>query len=168
VSKDFTFDLSIFGGGLPSSVSEQMSRYLLNALKEVDELWLVIMNREWKKTHKGPLPSLYSMDVVYKKEPASSEKWLDVPKIISKKVADCEDLAAYRAAELSLKGAYSYPDIFPSGSGYHVIVRTPMGNGIDRIEDPSKKLGMKGPVPVIWYYPTGLPITQPPWLQENV
>lgn len=111
------------------------------------------------------LPSIYNKgwNIKYIKEPKGNEDWLDIPKIINNGGGDCEELSAWRAAELRCHGVKASPDIFPSGRGYHVVVRIKGTKGVDKIEDPSKILGMVGNIPSRWYYPSNQPIQNPPW-----
>jgi hypothetical protein len=95
-----------------------------------------------------PVPPLYSSGVRYVREPSGREWWQTVADNIADKKADCEDLAAHRAAELRVGGmiaGFPYPAravcIRTGKKTYHAIVRHPDG----AIEDPSHKLGMKRP-----------------------
>jgi hypothetical protein len=87
------------------------------------------------------LPPLYESGVVYRKEPPGREWWetaTDVLGMVSDRSGDCEDLAAYRAAELRyLHGEIARVKITrtPRGS-YHAIVQRENGD----LEDPSRIL----------------------------
>lgn len=86
-------------------------------------------------------PKLYASGVRYRAEPKGREKWLTIPKVLSRGHGDCEDLAAWRAAELQRAGIAARVVVIRSGpKTFHAVVRWPGG----RIEDPSRKLGMKG------------------------
>lgn len=109
-----------------------------------------------------PYPRLYDSGVYYREEKPGKEDWPDVPNVLAQGWGDCEDLAAYRAAELRqydgimampvikwrkisaaemLKQGYPKKSIPPDGVYLvHCLVRYPNGT----IEDPSKILGMKG------------------------
>ena len=109
-----------------------------------------------------PYPRLYETTVRYKEEAPGREDWPDIPKIIANGWGDCEDLAAYLAAERRVyDGVAAEPIIkwkwIPTkellAAGYprgkvprdgiwlvHCLVRLPNGD----IEDPSKVLGMGG------------------------
>jgi len=96
----------------------------------------------------GKIPLLYESGVRYEAEPEGQEDWLDVLSCLSERDAgrgsDCEDLASWRAAELQAQGIAAHPVFvwrkMNNGSHlYHIVVRWPDG----RIEDPSRKLGMK-------------------------
>jgi hypothetical protein len=107
------------------------------------------------------IPPLYASGVVYREEEPDHEDWLDVPAVLRQGFADCEDLAAYRTAELRVAGVdaepvikwqwvprermiqQGYPEAKLPGKGVwlvHCCVRWPDG----RIEDPSRILGMGG------------------------
>ena len=72
------------------------------------------------------------------------EVFRDVEAILKKKRVDCDNLAAYRSAELRLGGVEAVPYIVwretPKGTTYHALVRWPDGTS----EDPSLILGMGG------------------------
>lgn len=92
---------------------------------------------------RSPLPALYAAGVRYQREPrlpdgTTREEWLTAPIVVMRKVADCEDLGCYRAAELRLQGIEAHARVKRSSVGYHIIVEYPDGT----IEDPSRKLGM--------------------------
>lgn len=109
---------------------------------------------------RGVVPPLFSAGVRYQEEPPGREDWDDAVTVAGRGWGDCEDLAAYLAAELrevhgipaecvikskfittaELK-AQGYPIIPDEGIFLiHVMVRLPDG----RVIDPSKLLGMKG------------------------
>jgi hypothetical protein len=87
-------------------------------------------------------PSLYKSGVRYEGEPYGQEDW-QVPSVTLRKgVGDCEDLAAWRAAELVVsgedRGARAVVKLVRPGLVHCLVLR---GNG--QIEDPSAKLGMR-------------------------
>lgn len=107
------------------------------------------------------IPPLYMSGVVYREEAPGHEDWLDAPAVLKQGYADCEDLAAWRAAELQVAGHDVEPVIkwqwidrdVMIRQGYpaaklpqrgvwlvHCCVRWADGT----IEDPSKILGMGG------------------------
>lgn len=86
-------------------------------------------------------PSLYGSGVRYRREPRGREHWQTVPEVLRAGYGDCEDLAAYRAAELRVAGIPARADVIRTGpKTFHAVVMYPDGS----IEDPSRKLGMKG------------------------
>ena len=113
---------------------------------------LMLQNLAWLRTYPNT-PNLYDSGVTYKPERRRvqmgktleyGEEWQTIPWVIYRGYGDCEDLGAWRAAELRAKyGVKANPFIkarrMPSGFWRaHVVVRWPDG----RIEDPSAKLGM--------------------------
>lgn len=134
----------------------------LEGLAQIDE-WQI--RRSLRRAQKGlsseVLPPLYASGVVYREEAPGHEDWPDVPKVIAAGWGDCEDLAAWRAAELRVAGIECEPVIkwqwvpreMMIAQGYpasklpdrgvwmvHCCVRFPDGH----VEDPSKILGMGG------------------------
>lgn len=129
---------------------------MLEALTKVNEYHLKRGLRE------GTVyPPLYASGVVYREERPGEEDWPDIPKVLAKGYGDCEDLVAWRVAELRVAGHSCEPVLkwqwLPSDYlreiGYprkyipkrgvwlvHCLVRFPDGS----IEDPSKLLGMGG------------------------
>lgn len=108
---------------------------------------------------RGVVPPLFQSGVVYKEEPPGREDWDDAVTVSQRGWGDCEDLAAYLAAELRENGVHAecvikykfIPSSQLRSSGFrartknglylvHVMVRLPDG----RIIDPSKLLGMRG------------------------
>ncbi len=88
-------------------------------------------------------PMLYASGVRYVAEPHGQENW-QVPSVtLQLRYGDCEDLAAWRAAELVVRGedprALAVVKRVRPGLMHCLVLR---GNG--QIEDPSKRLGMKG------------------------
>lgn len=86
-------------------------------------------------------PPLYESGVRYRAEPR--EVWRHVGHVLAEGWGDCEDLAAWRAAELRVSGEDPDAAVGTYRSGarrYHAIVV----RGDGSIEDPSRKLGMKG------------------------
>lgn len=104
---------------------------------------LVALNREWLKAA-PETPALYASGVRYESEPIGTEEWATIPTVLARGVGDCEDLAAWRCAELQARGiaasieAVQRPSPLPGLNVWHVVVRLPGG----RIEDPSRRLGM--------------------------
>lgn len=94
-------------------------------------------------------PRLYQSGVRYQAEQQSAERWLEIPRVLARGHGDCEDLASWRAAELTVfEGIEAHPawnrrnHVLASGDEiimFHILtVRN------DRIaEDPSYILGMR-------------------------
>lgn len=88
-----------------------------------------------------PGPALYDSGVRYAREPAGRERWQLPSETRALGRGDCEDLAVWRVAELRATGEKAKLLLRRSGNRlWHALVRR--GNG--SIEDPSKKLGMRG------------------------
>lgn len=85
----------------------------------------------------GGFPPLYSSGILYRREPHGTEFWQNAIDLLRSREGDCEDLAAYRAAELRSIGELASVGVIqnPSGS-YHAVVRRQDGS----IEDPSRIL----------------------------
>lgn len=86
--------------------------------------------------------SLYDTGAIYKTEP--TDIWRHAVDVAREKWGDCEDLSAYRAAELRVSGEDPAARVrtYPTGPHrYHAIVVR--GSGI--VEDPSRVLGMRVP-----------------------
>lgn len=71
------------------------------------------------------------------------ENWQDIPTILKAGSGDCEDLACWRAAELTERDGIPARPVYrwrhrPGLTIYHIVVRLPDGS----IEDPSRRLGM--------------------------
>lgn len=93
----------------------------------------------------GRLPLLYKSGIRYRREPLVGsrrvERFQTARQTAKVGFGDCEDLAAYRVAELRLRGIAAKPWVIqPSAKMFHVQVRYPDG----KIEDPSARLGMRG------------------------
>jgi len=86
-----------------------------------------------------PLPPIYRAGVRYDgSDPA--ERWQVPSETYARRRGDCEDLAAWRAAELRLAGEPARVVVYRSRPGVlHAVVRRADG----RIEDPSRRLGMR-------------------------
>lgn len=85
------------------------------------------------------LPALYDSGVVYRREPKGQEWWesaTDLLGIATKRSGDCEDLAAYRAAELRVfENDWAVVRVVRTTRGtFHAIVEHEDGE----MEDPSK------------------------------
>jgi hypothetical protein len=90
---------------------------------------------------RGLVPPLYSSRVRYKREERGREDWQSARRCVQRGVADCEDLAAYLAATYRLAGVDARAIVKQVRPGLkHCLTLLPDGT----IEDPSKRLGMKG------------------------
>lgn len=94
-----------------------------------------------------PVPSVYAAGVRYQRENYAGvhpEDWRDCLEVIRRGGGDCEDLAAYRAAELRVSGDQNARCMFierarPDGGRlFHIVVM----RGDGTLEDPSRALGM--------------------------
>lgn len=98
----------------------------------------------WMLANHSQLPALYRSGVRYQRE-RGTEIWKPAPRVFSDRFGDCEDLAAWRAAELRAageEGARAIAIRIRSGSRvWHAVVQRATGD----IEDPSVALGMKAP-----------------------
>jgi hypothetical protein len=99
-------------------------------------------------------PSIYAAGVRYQREPRPGtpndahwgdigrlERWKPIPLVRHDGYGDCEDLAAWLAAEYQVRhGVNALPWPIPSRGGalWHVVTRLPDG----RLLDPSRRLGM--------------------------
>lgn len=111
---------------------------LLDALVKLDRLQIRQMD----------LPPLYEARVRYRREARDprtgkrKEEWRTIVDVLEAGgIGDCEDLAAYRVAELKEQGINATIWLTKQGRTWHVRVRHPDG----RIEDPSLRLGMNAP-----------------------
>lgn len=133
---DLTFRSSRFRGEGDVEATMRAIRYMMHAL--------VGMNVDYLLAH-PETPTVYASGVRYKPEEADEELWADIPAVLRQGVADCEDLAAWRIADLIVReGVMAKPHVsvgyLPDGRPlYHVRVEHPDG----RIEDPSVALGMR-------------------------
>lgn len=85
------------------------------------------------------LPPLYESGVRYRRE--RPDEWSTAEVVAQRGWGDCEDLAAWRAAELRLQGIAARATAYRAkGRMWHAVVLYPDGT----IEDPSKALGMRG------------------------
>ncbi len=130
-----TFELCLFNSPQDFDRSIKSLLMLMESLVRVNLLWLL--------GHPNT-PSIYAPPTIYKLE--SGERWLDIPNILQKGSADCEDLSCARVAEYRFIGVNASPVLKKTaqrvgGSNlYHALVKLPDG----RLEDPSRALGMSG------------------------
>lgn len=135
----------------------------LEGLAQIDEWQIRHSLRRAERGLSGDvIPPLYASGILYEEELPGHEDWYDVPTALRiRRHVDCEDLAAWRTAELRVAGigvepvikwqwidreqmiSQGYPESKLPDRGVwlvHCCVRWPDGS----IEDPSKILGMGG------------------------
>jgi hypothetical protein len=105
---------------------------------------LAWINQAWLALH-PEVPALYESGIYYSERglTACGDDWRDIPEILANGHGVCEDLAAWRIAELREQGVRVDPLITttlatPDLVVYHVRVLYASG----QIEDPSAFLGM--------------------------
>lgn len=83
-------------------------------------------------------PPLYASGIVYRREPPGQEDWQTADRLLENREGDCEDLAAYRTAELRRDGELgARARVVPTQRGkFHAIVQREDGS----MEDPSRNL----------------------------
>jgi hypothetical protein len=91
---------------------------------------------------RSALPPLYQSGARYRRERKGSEDWKTCERVYSSRSGDCEDLAAWRVAELRHAGEVDAVAIVVPGGPriWHVQVMRANGS----VEDPSRILGMNG------------------------
>ncbi len=121
------------------TVNVPASRACLTAMLEgLTLLDMVLMEQA------GGLPPLYESGIRYRREPPGRERWLTATEVLAVGVGDCEDLGAYRAAELRRAGVAARAVAIRTGrKKFHTVVLLPDKT----FEDPSVRLGMKKPKP---------------------
>lgn len=112
-----------------------------DGIEELEALLEGLVRLNLSQLRRGVCPPLYQAGVRYQREARGSEHWQTALKCFTSKRADCEDLSAYLAASYRLVGVDARATVRDVRPGLkHVVVTLPDG----RIEDPSKRLGMKG------------------------
>ena len=128
--------LGLFNGDKDRDLSNKSLDMLLTALTRIDVRYLL---------RHPETPLLYQSNVRYEEEPPGQEDWQDIPTCLRMGTADCEDLAAWCAAEYQVRFAVpakAFYKSFTKSDGsvlYHIMVQHPDG----RVEDPSRALGMR-------------------------
>ncbi len=125
-----------------SAGSREALQVLLDCVQSLDALYLV---------HNPQTPLLYESGIAYAKEPVQTagadandtaereERFATIPEVLAQGWGDCDDLAPWRAAELTLQGCPSRAMIYEvAPKRWHVVVVR--GDGVT--EDPSAVLGM--------------------------
>jgi hypothetical protein len=102
-----------------------------------------LANLARRKNGGHALPLLYESGVRYGREPPGAEVWLLPHEAMILKEADCEDLACWFVAERHLLGDHKWQVLvkFINPRLRHILAIHQDGT----IEDPSAKLGMRGP-----------------------
>lgn len=97
---------------------------------------LTAMNRALLKLYRD-VPPLYSSGVRYRGE--KPDRWETLDLVLARGYGDCEDLSAWRAAELQEQGVNAHADVYNvRANKWHAVVYYPDGT----MEDPSRQLGM--------------------------
>lgn len=133
--------------------NEAVSNKVLETMLEC----LVQINETLMRSRK--FPDLYQTRVRYRQEPLGDENWRDCAIVLESGFGDCEDLAAFRVAELRVKHGIPARCVFrwkmlnvETRDGprqvklYHILVGLQRGGEL-LIEDPSKRLGMPASAP---------------------
>jgi hypothetical protein len=129
-----------FDPGIPREYAEYYILHLLEAGARSNMKWLQLF---------PDTPLLYDSGVRYVPEDGT-EEWPDIPTVLAAGVGDCEDLVMYRVAELRVRYHVRCRPFIrwrqnPNGHRlYHCLVAIRRANGSQRIEDPSRRLGMNG------------------------
>lgn len=90
-----------------------------------------------------PLPGIYQSGVRYQREPPGKEDWLLPSQALKLKVADCEDLAAWRVGQAWLEGEDRARIFLKRVNPRLRHIQVLRADG--QIEDPSRILGMGRP-----------------------
>lgn len=120
-----------------SHVSRETMRPVLDGLTGLNRRILAVLRPD--------IPPLYASGVRYRPEPPDREDWDTADVVHGRGWGDCEDLAAWRAAELQLDGEDARADCYvsrrrPDGRRiWHAVVVRENGE----LEDPSLELGMR-------------------------
>jgi hypothetical protein len=132
----FLLGIDLFHGEAERALSHKALAHMLVGLAEIAAMQMR-RHPEW--------PDMYDSGVYYEEEPPGQEDWQDPKTCLALGYGDCEDLASWRVGELNVRhGIRAQPTFLwrkrPNGSYlYHIQVRYPDG----RIEDPSRRLGMR-------------------------
>lgn len=90
------------------------------------------------------IPPLYQSGCIYIKEPAGADHWLDIHEIRRFGGGDCEDLVAWRVAELRASGERARFGVERYVMGRDTVFHIFVVHADGSTEDPSKLLGMHG------------------------
>ena len=105
---------------------------------------LVTANLDYLIKHPRTLP-LTRCGIRYQREYSSPEQWQGIADMLRTKRGDCEDLSAWRCAELRYRGYRAVPHVIGKRGKWHIQVKLLAKDKRDRrfaILDPSKELGM--------------------------
>jgi hypothetical protein len=112
-----------------------------DGIEEIEALLEGLVRQDLSQLRRGLAPPIYASKVRYQREARGREHWQSAVLSMRLGTADCEDLSAWCAASYRLVGVDAVAIVKQVGPGLkHCLVRLPDG----RIEDPSKRLGMKG------------------------
>lgn len=120
---------------VPLDARRRVVQHLVDALIEINKEVLA----------RFELPPFYHSGVVYKPQTMGRDRWQDAARLLKTGMGACEDLVAWRVAELQMAGENAHAEVIsnvaPNGSMvvYHVVVR----RANSEIEDPSALLGMQ-------------------------
>ena len=163
-----TVVMDLFKGPHEQALSHKALQHMLDCLYRIDCDWLaahpetpgiydsgivekapgkmvsVVQRQMSMRQLEVEQPDIRQTRMHYQEEPLGQEDWKDIPTCLQDGIADCEDLACWRAAELTVRHGIQARPFFsykvrPNGSYlYHIKVKYPDGTE----EDPSRKLGM--------------------------
>lgn len=127
-------------------------RFILDGPVEIQRALIILyrVNLELLQAFPGRWPELYDSGVRWQLESdprnrIGGERWLTVEELYDgREMADCEDIASARAAELTVAGIPAVPMLEPEENGWHIVVQLYDGS----IEDPSTMLGMDRPIDI--------------------
>lgn len=121
--------------GLDLATRETVLRLMLEALIAANVAYL----RANPQT-----PWLYASGVTYEEEDDEDDDWNDIPETQRLRVGDCEDLSAWRIAELRVREQEAaIPRVTIEASGSRVLYHVSVKRADGRLEDPSRLLGMR-------------------------
>lgn len=88
-------------------------------------------------------PPLAKANIHYERELklGGAERWQTIPEILKTGRGDCEDLSAWRIAELRVRGYRAKPHVTGKRGKWHIQVKVKYGKKTV-IYDPSKEMGM--------------------------
>lgn len=94
--------------------------------------------------NRGKIPPLYSGKIVYRRELPRREDWQSALETAERGYGDCEDLVAYRLAELRAQGVKDAVPVITAVNPAlrHVTLTYTDAAGRVVHEDPSRRLGM--------------------------